>query len=44
MKNQGKELDEIFDKGEDISPYLDLSIKERPSLKHVIRENYERKM
>lgn len=30
---KAEELDEIFDKGEDISPYLDLSTKERPGLK-----------
>jgi hypothetical protein len=30
---KAKELDEIFDKGEDISQYLDLSTKERPGLK-----------
>ena len=27
---KAKELDEIFDKGEDITPYLDLSTAERP--------------
>ena len=30
---KAKELDKIFDKGEDISPYLDLSTKNRPGLK-----------
>ena len=30
---KAKELDKIFDKGEDISPYLDLSTKSRPGLK-----------
>lgn len=30
---KAKELDKIFDKGEDISPYLDLSTKTRPGLK-----------
>ena len=30
---KAKELDEIFDNGEDISAYLDLSTKIRPGLK-----------
>ena len=30
---KAKELDEIFDKGEDISKYLDISTKVRPGLK-----------
>ncbi len=30
---KAEELDKIFDKGEDISPYLNLSTKSRPGLK-----------
>ena len=30
---KAKELDEIFDRGEDITPYLDLSTAEKPGLK-----------
>ena len=30
---KAKELDKIFDEGKDISPYLDISTKNRPGLK-----------
>jgi hypothetical protein len=32
---KAEELDELFDAGEDITPYLDLSTKERPGHKQI---------
>ncbi len=32
---KAEELDELFDAGEDISPYLNLSTKERPGHKQI---------